>query len=86
MKIKIFTIFIIIIFLFGISNKINFSEKFIGINDSAKNSQSTDNDWLEELFEYRQIITIPERIEHVEKFSDSFEIKPTIFNAILKKI
>ena len=44
-----------------------------------------DKDWLENLFEYRQIITIPERINHVKKFCKSFDIKQTIFNAILKK-
>lgn len=46
---------------------------------------SEKKDWLENLFEYRQIITIPERIDHVNKFCKSFDIKPTIFNAILKK-
>lgn len=49
-----------------------------------KNNQ-VDKDWLEDLFEYRQIITIPERVNHVKKFCKSFNIKKTIFNAILKK-
>ena len=41
-------------------------------------------DWLEKIFDSRQIITIPSRVEHVNEFCNSFEIKPTIFNAILK--
>ena len=41
-------------------------------------------DWLEEIFDRRQIITIPSRLNHVKKFCKSFEIKPTIFKAILK--
>lgn len=42
-------------------------------------------DWLEELFEKRQIITIPSRVQNVSEFCESLEIKETIFNAILKK-
>ena len=42
------------------------------------------NDWLQEIFDYRQIITIPDRKKHVLKFCKSFDLKPTIFNAILK--
>lgn len=43
------------------------------------------NDWLQDIFEYRQIITIPARKKHVLKFCKSFNIKPTIFDAILKE-
>ena len=50
-----------------------------------KKNNQVDKDWLEDLFEYRQIITIPERVNHVKKFCKSFNIKKTIFNAILKK-
>ena len=46
--------------------------------------QKDDEDWLEKLFDDRQIITIPSRINHVKEFCTSFEIKETIFNAILK--
>jgi len=42
------------------------------------------NDWLGELFDYRQIITIPSRVDHVTDFCKSFDIKVTIFDAILK--
>ena len=44
----------------------------------------TKKDWLEELFDMRQIITIPSRVKNVSAFCRSLEIKETIFNAILK--
>jgi GR25 family glycosyltransferase involved in LPS biosynthesis len=70
-------LYIIYILLYTIYHKYYYvSEKFNTI---------LDKDWLEDLFEYRQIITIPERINHVKQFCKSFEIKQTIFNAILKK-
>ncbi len=78
---KIFyAILIYIIFLLGykLTSKLN-----EGFGEDKKESKQPD--WLEELFEFRQIITIPERASHVKKFCKSFEIKPTIFNAILKK-
>ena len=78
--INLILIYIIYILLSKIYNKINITSEHF-------NSLYKDNklDWLEELFEYRQIITIPERINHVKKFCKSFDIKKTIFNAILKK-
>jgi GR25 family glycosyltransferase involved in LPS biosynthesis len=48
-------------------------------------SSKTENDWLEDIFDDRDIITIPSRIENVESFAKSFNIKPTIFNATLIK-
>lgn len=85
---KIFILILIILILLLIKYRSKslrkISEKFIH-NDLANNLPTDTLDWLEELFEYRQIITIPERINHVKKFCKSFEIKPTIFNAILKK-
>lgn len=74
MKNYILVLFIIIT-IYAIYNK---KSKYIEYFENQK-------DWLEELFEYRQIITIPERYNHVLKFCKSFKIKPTIFNAILKK-
>lgn len=68
---------IILLLVNSIINKLKITEKF---SDNQINP-----DWLEKLFEYRQIITIPERVAHVKKFCKSFGIKPTIFNAILKK-
>lgn len=71
-----FILFYIIIYLiYKIYNKYHSKEHF---NQEPK-------DWLENIFDDRQIITIPERLEHVKSFCNSFEIKPTIFNAILKK-
>lgn len=45
---------------------------------------TSNKDWLEQIFDYRQIITIPVRLQYVHNFCKTFEIKPTIFNAILK--
>ena len=79
--INLILIYIIFILLYKIYNKFFFvSEKFINQFEKLDNL-----DWLEELFDYRQIITIPERLSHVNKFCKSFEIKKTIFNAILIK-
>jgi GR25 family glycosyltransferase involved in LPS biosynthesis len=47
--------------------------------------ENNDLDWLEELFDFIQIITIPSRIDHVKKFCESFNLKEHIFNAILIK-
>ncbi len=82
---KIFyALLLYIIFLLGykLNKKIN-----EGFAEQVKPSipDKPTKDWLEELFEFRQIITIPERVDHVKKFCKSFEINPTIFNAILKK-
>jgi hypothetical protein len=78
--INIILLYIIYILLSKIYNNVYI------ISENFNNSQQDDQlDWLEELFDYRQIITIPERIEHVKKFCKSFNIKKTIFNAILKK-
>ena len=78
---KIFYVILIyIIFLLGYKLTIKINEGF-----SQSTHISSKEDWLEELFEFRKIITIPERIDHVKKFCKSFDIKPTIFNAILKK-
>lgn len=79
----IFTIYhlliiFIIIFLLIINN--NYSEHFQNSPDKIPTK-----DWLENLFDSREIITIPDRLEHVQEFCKSFELKPTIFNAILKK-
>jgi len=41
-------------------------------------------DWLEELFDSRQIITIPSRRDNVSNFCKSLDINETIFSAILK--
>jgi GR25 family glycosyltransferase involved in LPS biosynthesis len=75
--INIILLYIIYILLSKIYNNVYIiSENF---------NQDNKLDWLEELFEYRQIITIPKRISHVKKFCKSFDIKKTIFNAILIK-
>jgi len=74
MKDKIFVIIFVIIIVFLICNKNNV-EQF----------QSNNKDWLYEIFPYRSIITVPNRINHVKKFCKSFHVKPTIFNAILKE-
>ena len=71
-------IYIIAYLIFEIYNKYNIKEGFDG-------SESNPKDWLQKLFDDRQIITIPERYEHVLSFCYSFNIKPTIYNAILKK-
>jgi len=49
------------------------------------NSENNELDWLEQIFDYVKIVTIPERIPYVHNFCKSFKIKPNIFNAILKK-
>ena len=59
------------------------------INNASKSAEyftqvTPNKDWLEEIFDYRQIITIPSRLQYVQNFAKTFEIKPTIFNAILK--
>ena len=41
------------------------------------------NDWLQDIFDMREIITIPKRKEHVKKFCKSFDINETIFKATL---
>jgi len=46
--------------------------------------EQDNRDWLEKLFDRREIVTIPSRIENVNNFCKSFNIKPTIFKAILK--
>lgn len=56
------------------------SEAFINTETNVDIS----NDWLEDIFDMREIITIPSRLKHVKKFCKSFEIKETIFNAVLK--
>ena len=42
-------------------------------------------DWLDEIFDMRQIITIPDRTKNVLKFCNSLNINTSIFNAILKQ-
>ena len=74
--INIILLYIIIFLIYKIYNKYNLKEGF---------SEPIPKDWLQQLFDDRQIITIPERYEHVISFCNSFDIKPTIFNAILKK-
>lgn len=74
MKIKIFFIIVVISLIINIRNK----------NIEKFTTDTNTNDWLEDIFEYRQIITIPKRKKHVHKFCKSFEIKPTFFDAILK--
>jgi hypothetical protein len=83
----IYLILILIIYALGstLFKSSNLSNKLEKFTEKNKDKNKDKNDWLEDLFEYRQIITIPERIEHVKKFCKSFDIKPTIFNAILKK-
>jgi GR25 family glycosyltransferase involved in LPS biosynthesis len=68
---------LLLLFLFLIFNK----KKY----DMEQFSSVSVKDWLEEIFDYRQIITIPSRLQHVKKFCKTFEVKPIIFNAILKK-
>ena len=75
-RIIIYLILIYIIFLLINKIKNNINEYF--------NEKIEEKDWLEELFDYRQIITIPSRIKHVAEFCESFNIKVTIFDAILK--
>lgn len=82
---KIFyAILLYIIFLLGYKLSSKLKEGFEQDKKVTKLTKPK-KDWLEELFEFRQIITIPDRVTHVKKFCKSFEIKPTIFNAILKK-
>ena len=69
------TLIVIIILIFLIYNRKNV-EGFKNRNDS---------DWLQKIFSHREIITIPKRENHVKKFCKSFNIKPTIFDAILKE-
>lgn len=44
----------------------------------------TEGDWLDELFDMKQIITIPSRRQNVTKFCASFDLNEDIFNAVLK--
>lgn len=74
MEYKLYYIIIIFIIIYFLHFRTN-EETFI-INK--------EKDWLEEIFDTREIITIPSRREHVRDFCDSFKIKPTIFDAVLK--
>lgn len=76
--INLILIYIIVYLIYKIYIKYSLKEGFDGSEPNPK-------DWLQQLFDDRQIITIPERYEHVLSFCNSFDIKPTIFNAILKK-
>lgn len=42
-------------------------------------------DWLENIFDRKEIITIPSRINNVKEFCKSFNLNQSIFNAILIK-
>lgn len=77
MSVKIFFIVLILFFIMHKKYKTNIE----GFHTKRKREK----DWLEDIFEYRQIITIPSRKTHVKEFCKSFEINQTIFNAILKK-
>jgi GR25 family glycosyltransferase involved in LPS biosynthesis len=80
-KITIYIIFIYIIILL-----ISFIyKKKEGHKKETFSEDNDKTDWLDELFDSRQIITIPDRISHVDEFCRSFNIRKTIFNAILKK-
>lgn len=74
MRVKIFLIIVVILLI--VYNRSHKIEQFT--------TKDVKNDWLQDIFDYRQIITIPSRKNHVNKFCTSFKIKPTIFNAILK--
>jgi hypothetical protein len=65
--------------------KNNDSELINNDTNLIKNNNHNELDWLEQLFEYIQIITIPSRIEHVKSFCKSFDIKEHIFDAVLIK-
>lgn len=81
----IYLILIFIIYILGSTLVKKSSVQLKKFTEKFTEKSKEKNDWLEDLFEYRQIITIPERVEHVKKFCKSFDIKPTIFKAILKK-
>jgi len=73
---RCFLIYIIIYLILQLSKKKK-NETFVNVKPSGK-------DWLEEIFDSRQIITIPDRIDHVKDFCSSFHINETIFHAIMK--
>lgn len=73
----IILLFILLVYL---AQKVSINEAF----SVAKKEKMKDKDWLEELFDSREIITIPSRRKYVNDFCNSFQIKPTIFNATLK--
>ena len=52
---------------------------------SSTIEQFENKDWIDDLFDMKQIITIPSREENVTKFCKSFELNKDIFPAILKK-
>jgi len=83
---KKITIYLILFFISCILIS-NFYFKYLPPIEKFKpNLNENDKlDWLEELFDYRKVITIPQRISYVENFCKSFNIKINIFNAILKK-
>lgn len=73
-------ILILIIICFEYYNKyIKISEPMTSVL-----SNSNKKDWLDEIFDMRQIITISSRKKNVSLFCKSLEINETIFNAILK--
>ena len=53
-------------------------------NDIKLSHNTNEKDWLDELFDRKQIITIPTRVKNVSNFCKSLKINETIFNAILK--
>lgn len=59
---------------------------FIFLKENFKSSENNQEiDWLESIFDKKVAITIPSRIEYVNKFFKSFQLIPRIFNAILIK-
>ena len=78
-NIHILVLLLILFFiLYVIFPKFN-SRTFEAFTDVSK------NDWLEELFDMRQIIMIPARKNNVKNFCSSMKINETVFPAIMKK-
>ena len=65
---RINIIILLFVLLIYMTYKVSVKETF-DVKDKEK-------DWLEEIFDCREIITIPTRRKYVKNFCDSFQIKP----------
>ena len=72
----------ILLYLILILTIYNFFQRKSGKNNAYENSEKQ---WLNEFIDSYVAITIPKRKAHVKKFYKSFQLKPHIFNAVLKE-